>query len=86
MIQVLFTHYAISGIFLANPWVPIVLAHGHTSGLVLNVADTVTSVALVIEFQLIHEAITLLPNGSNDMPAASLELITLVRWFRLHER
>ena len=40
-IQNIFQQFPVSGLFLCNPWVPIVLGHGLSSGLVLNVADTV---------------------------------------------
>ena len=52
------------------------LGHGQTSGMVLNVADTVTSVALVIEFQLIHEALSVLPFGANDLSPKELLSLT----------
>ncbi len=54
---------------------------GQRSGIVLNVADTVTSIALVLEFQLIHEAITIVGHGSNDMASDDLEKIVVVCCF-----
>ncbi len=54
---------------------------GRRSGIVLNVADTVTSIALVLEFQLIHEAITIVGHGSNDMAPDDLEKIVVVCCF-----
>ena len=79
MVQVLFQNFPVTSVFVANPWVPIVLGHNLTSGIVANFADTVTSVALVIDFQLIHEAISILPFGANDMTETGLDQVTQVR-------
>ena len=79
ILQCLFTAHPVAGVFLANPWVPVLLAHSQNTGVVLNCADTVTSVALIVDLQLIHEAVTVLPVGANDMTPAGLDCILQAR-------
>ena len=76
IVQTIFKYFPISSIFLTNPWVPIVHANHESTGLVIHVGDTMSSVAPVIDHRVIHEGISYIAMGCNDISASICTLIT----------
>jgi actin-related protein len=83
----LFQQFSISGLFVTNVWVPIVLGHGNTTGIAVHLGDTACSVAPVIDLFVLHEAMTVIPSGVNsvcdDQRATLLEVRPRMRSKRL---
>eukprot|EP00042_Codosiga_hollandica_P057758 m.859641 g.859641 ORF g.859641 m.859641 type:complete len:326 (-) comp59672_c0_seq37:2685-3662(-) len=79
LLQSLFLQFPLDAIFLTNVWVPTILGHGMTSGIALHMGDTACSIAPVIDLFVLHEAITRIPVGINDMTPAVLQQIADVR-------
>eukprot|EP00050_Salpingoeca_kvevrii_P015875 m.50778 g.50778 ORF g.50778 m.50778 type:complete len:811 (-) comp6568_c0_seq1:663-3095(-) len=72
IVQIGFEVLQVPSMLLVNTWVAALMASGNETGIVVQIGDTATSIAPVLEFEVISHAATQLPFGAGEIAEQSV--------------